>query len=57
MRGLGSNKSTMKIELNEENNGPKRKRSGKEQAKIEKVRSEKEFNEREWKELRVEGAT
>jgi hypothetical protein len=25
----------------------KRKRSGKEQAKIEKVRSEKEFNERE----------
>jgi hypothetical protein len=47
MRGLGSNKSTKKIELNEENNGPKWKRSGKEQAKIEKVRSEKGFNERE----------
>jgi hypothetical protein len=44
---MGAIKSTKKIELNEENNGPKRKRIGKEQAKIEKVRSEKGFNERE----------
>jgi hypothetical protein len=43
MRGLGSNESTMKIELNEEDMDLKRKRSKKEQAKIEKVRSEKEF--------------